>query len=205
MNRWSTQTSKNTSYLAHYRRRKKIARYGKLFYKLTLVIVFLGVAASTPILENIPRQIMERFSRTTSSVEDSKLPKVTHARKKTGGTNTMATARASFPICGSGRRVTCTVDGDTVWYKGEKIRLVGIDAPEVSNPSCNREAALGRKATRRLSQILSRQKFTLMRSGKDRYGRTLGNFLMGGQPAGNLLVQEGLAKRYRGGKARWCV
>lgn len=31
-------------------------------------------------------------------------------------------------MCGSGKRVTCVVDGDTIWLRGEKIRLQGFDA-----------------------------------------------------------------------------
>ena len=58
--------------------------------------------------------------------------------------------RANFPVCASAKRHTCIVDGDTVWLKGEKMRLSGINAPEAGNPKCRREAELAEKATRRL-------------------------------------------------------
>ena len=44
------------------------------------------------------------------------------------------------------RRHTCVVDGDTLWYEGTKIRLIGIDAPEVQG-RCANEHELARQAT----------------------------------------------------------
>ena len=34
-------------------------------------------------------------------------------------------------ICGSGRRSSCIVDGDTFWLKGAKYRIANIDTPEL--------------------------------------------------------------------------
>ena len=66
-----------------------------------------------------------------------------------------AFAQPAFAIgkCGSGKRVTCVVDGDTFWLKGEKIRVQGYDAPETTTNICggNRDIQLGRKATDRLT------------------------------------------------------
>ena len=111
---------------------------------------------------------------------------------------------AKFPICGPAKRYTCTVDGDTVWLRGEKIRLKGIDAPEVSQPKCGSEAALAARATSRLGYILSANEWVISRSGKDRYGRTLAQFWIGNKTAGDMLVKEGLARKWRGHKEDWC-
>lgn len=112
---------------------------------------------------------------------------------------------ADFPLCGEGRRYTCTVDGDTVWLEGEKIRLAGIDAPELSSPDCASERALAREATVRLSEILSSREWQLVREGKDRYGRTLATFHSSGETAGSRLVREGLARPWSGRKESWCL
>lgn len=58
----------------------------------------------------------------------------------------------NISICGSGKRITCVVDGDTIWIDGEKIRLEGFNAPEVSG-QCNRERELAQRATRELQAI----------------------------------------------------
>jgi endonuclease YncB( thermonuclease family) len=41
-----------------------------------------------------------------------------------------ATLVVEVPICDSGPRVNCVVDGDTVWVDRVKYRLEGINAPE---------------------------------------------------------------------------
>jgi endonuclease YncB( thermonuclease family) len=75
-------------------------------------------------------------------------------------------------FCYSGLRINCVVDGDTVWVAGEKIRLQSIDAPEIDG-KCAYEKDLAQRAKHRLNEILSAEPFSVARSGKDRYGRTL--------------------------------
>lgn len=108
--------------------------------------------------------------------------------------------------CGSGKRVTCVVDGDTIWLKGEKIRLMGYDTPETTTQICGgqREVNLGHKATARLVQLLNNNKWKLYRSGKDRYGRTLATLRIKGMNVGNILIREGLARRWPNGREFWC-
>lgn len=116
--------------------------------------------------------------------------------------------RAVFPVCRSGKRVTCVVDGDTIWYRGAKIRLADIDTPEVGQPACAREAALGRQATERLRALLNAGAFTLDPPPggrtRDRFGRELRVVKRGGQSLGEVLVREGLANRWGGPRRAWC-
>ena len=51
-----------------------------------------------------------------------------------------------FKPCHGGMRVTCVVDGDTLWLAGDKIRLADINTPEVSRPAASPS---GRWAKRR--------------------------------------------------------
>lgn len=116
--------------------------------------------------------------------------------------------RALFPVCRSGKRVTCVVDGDTIWYRGAKIRLADIDTPEVTQPACAREAALGRQATERLRALLNAGAFTLEPPPggrtRDRFGRELRLVKRDGQSLGEVLVREGLASRWGGPRRTWC-
>lgn len=68
------------------------------------------------------------------------------------------------------------VDGDTLHLCGEKIRLIGIDAPEKAG-HCRpgRICAQGdpQTSTESLEAVAKRGKFAVRRFGKDRYGRTL--------------------------------
>ncbi|MGY6550524.1 MAG: thermonuclease family protein [Erythrobacter sp.] len=116
--------------------------------------------------------------------------------------------RALFPICGRGRRVTCVIDGDTIWYRGTKIRIADINTPEVSDPECAAEAQLADKATRRMQELLNAGAFTLAPNpdgrSTDRYGRNLNIITRGGESLGQVLVREGLAHEWGGYRRGWC-
>jgi hypothetical protein len=106
-------------------------------------------------------------------------------------------------ICIGPIRHNCVVDGDTVWVDGEKIRLQSMDAPEIDG-RCSYERDLAQRATRRLSAILSSSPFSVSRSGKDRYGRTLAAIYNSNGEVGAMMVREGLARIWRGRREPWC-
>lgn len=113
-----------------------------------------------------------------------------------------------FAPCSGGQRHTCVVDGDTLWLDGAKIRLANINTPEVSQPGCAGERALGEAATRRLVALLNAGPFTLERQGSrdaDRYGRLLRVASRNGVSLGQVLVAEGLAEEWQGRRSDWCA
>ncbi|MDJ0641587.1 MAG: thermonuclease family protein [Erythrobacter sp.] len=116
--------------------------------------------------------------------------------------------RAHFPICSGSHRITCVVDGDTIWYRGSKIRIADIDTPEVSRPGCEREAAIGRRAMVRIQALLNAGAFTLSPASDgrdvDRFGRKLRVVMRDGMSLGETLIAEGLAERWGGPKVAWC-
>lgn len=118
------------------------------------------------------------------------------------------TEQARFELCSGPVRVTCVVDGDTIWYRGEKIRIADLDTPEVSNPGCANEAAMGRKATVRLQALLNAGPFSLAPNpdgrAEDDYGRSLLLVTRGGASLGAVLVDEGLAEEWGGPRRDWC-
>ncbi len=94
-------------------------------------------------------------------------------------------------------RVKSVHDGDTLTLKnGDKIRLIGINAPEVARKSRPAEA-FGNAARDYLRQRLPRGAAIELQFGaekKDRYGRTLAHvFLPGGENIQAALLQQGLA------------
>ena len=86
--------------------------------------------------------------------------------------------------------VTRVVDGDTVEVStGAKIRLIGIDTPEVGQ--CGYAPA-----AQRLQALVAGKGVTLApgaRDDVDKYGRLLRYLDVAGTDAGYTLVQEGLA------------
>ncbi len=116
--------------------------------------------------------------------------------------------RGTFAACRGARRVTCVVDGDTIWYQGEKIRIADINAPELSHPSCAYEKDLAQDATDRLTVLLNAGAFALApwpRRHIDQYGRSLYVIERGGGSLGMVLVREGLAERWKGYRGNWCA
>lgn len=115
--------------------------------------------------------------------------------------------QARFHLCGRRVHDDCVVDGDTIHYRGEKIRVADINAPEVSEPQCDHELDLGEQATDRLLALLNQGRFSLAPlpdRDEDRYGRKLRTITRGGESLGMVLVREGLAERWRGYRRDWC-
>lgn len=113
----------------------------------------------------------------------------------------------SWPRCSAGA-TDCVVDGDTFRSNGQTIRIADIDAPETGSAKCASEAELGRKATERLRTMLGEAPFTMTRySDRDRdsYGRLLRVVRRDGRSIGLMLVSEGLARPWGGGRRPWCV
>lgn len=114
----------------------------------------------------------------------------------------------TFGKCHSGGGLNCVVDGDTFWIDGEKIRIADIDTPETHPARCAEEARLGNAATDRLQVLLNAGAFELQPINRDtnRFGRKLRIVMRNGQSLGGVLVSEGLARNYEGGRRDgWCA
>jgi micrococcal nuclease len=113
---------------------------------------------------------------------------------------------ARFGRCLGPIRGTCVVDGDTFWLDGTKIRIADINTPEISEPKCAAELALGERATERLVMLLNDGGFSLetIDRDEDAYGRKLRMVTRAGDSLGQMLVAEGLAERWTGPRRNWC-
>jgi endonuclease YncB( thermonuclease family) len=114
------------------------------------------------------------------------------------------------------------LDGDTIRTRGAVYRLVGFDTPESgSSARCERERQLAAAATRRLRQLVAGGGLILTRvrcacaagtEGTQRcnFGRLCGTLRARGREVGEILIAEGLARRYVCGRSRcpprepWC-
>jgi micrococcal nuclease len=91
--------------------------------------------------------------------------------------------------------VTHVVDGDTVWVKTSasqpplKVRLQGIDAPEICQPG-------GVQARDALKSRFMGQSVTVTSGAHDDYGRTVGTVYWQGQDMARWLVANGHAWVY---------
>ncbi|HEX6219226.1 MAG TPA: thermonuclease family protein [Sphingomicrobium sp.] len=116
-----------------------------------------------------------------------------------------------FTRCGRGRGHACVIDGDTFKLGERKIRIIGIDAPELRG-QCPAETRLAEAATARLQALLNQGPFVMVGridDMRDRYGRDL-RALSRTQADGTEqsiaadMRASGLARRYKGFKEGWC-
>jgi micrococcal nuclease len=112
-------------------------------------------------------------------------------------------------------KILMVVDGDTVdvdidlgfgvWMHKERVRMMGIDTPE-SRTRDSVEKQFGLASKDKLKSLLpigSMQilKTEIDKSGEDakgKFGRILGDFLIEGKRASEILIEEGFAVAYHG-------
>ncbi|WP_338240507.1 thermonuclease family protein [Aurantiacibacter hainanensis] len=73
--------------------------------------------------------------------------------------------------------LACTVtDGDTIRCGDERIRITGIDAPETRACRRGRQCVPGdgQASTHAMERLVDGARLSIVRLGRDRYGRTLG-------------------------------
>ena len=91
----------------------------------------------------------------------------------------------------------CTVtDGDTIRCGDERVRLLGIDAPELPG-HCRRGRECvpgdGLASKRSLERLIGGRPVRLERFGRDRYDRTLAYVFVGGVNLSCAQIQNGRA------------
>lgn len=99
------------------------------------------------------------------------------------------------------------VDGDSILLDGQEWRLVGFDTPETTRATCEGERRAGIFAQRRLAELLGAGRPIVLHptGGRDRHKRPLGRLEVGGEDVGAILVAEGYARPYNGGRRKgWC-
>ncbi|MFG1429014.1 thermonuclease family protein [Roseixanthobacter glucoisosaccharinicivorans] len=87
------------------------------------------------------------------------------------------------------------VDGDTLRILDLRVRLDGIDAPELAQ-TCGAPRAVwpcGAAAHHRLAQLLDVPLVTCRLRGTDVYGRRIGTCTARGRDVARVMVEEGLA------------
>jgi endonuclease YncB( thermonuclease family) len=90
------------------------------------------------------------------------------------------------------------VDGDTIHLGDAKIRLKGIDSPEMEQ-TCSRSGrsyACGDEARRALVELVGGAPVQCRASGRDRYQRILARCTVNGTDIGTRMVESGWAVSY---------
>lgn len=86
------------------------------------------------------------------------------------------------------RQLVRAIDGDTLRYGADRIRIRGYNAPERSDPG-------GLEATLRLQDLLHEGTIKIVPHGRDVYGRTLADVFVNGQNVAEVMTTEGYGRR----------
>jgi endonuclease YncB( thermonuclease family) len=97
------------------------------------------------------------------------------------------------------------VDGDTLEVRGEKLRLQGIDAPELAQTceAAGRPVPCGKLAAEHLDELIGSRTLNCAVEGRDRYGRGLARCQAGGRDVAEAMTRDGWAlsdRRYSDGR-----
>lgn len=87
-------------------------------------------------------------------------------------------------------------DGDSLWVGSDRVRLTGLDAPELDQVCWRPDGSewpCGRAARDEMARLLARGRVSCEPEGEDRFGRVLARCAVDGDDLGAALVRAGLA------------
>jgi micrococcal nuclease len=115
-----------------------------------------------------------------------------------------AAARAGrFGQCYDSDGPNCVLDGDTIYVRGRKVEIAGIEAPRIQGWGCADERTRGIDAAVRLADRLNSGQVTLGKPFRDPSGRAVRPVTVNGSDLGEKMIAGGLARR-AGDPQGWC-
>jgi endonuclease YncB( thermonuclease family) len=178
--------------------RHSLARSGRLGVALAAMTFALGLFLGIVIAPDIGRQVRANPAPTPTPAA----PPATETPKLIRGTHAAEVLRV--------------IDGDTfearvhVWPGIDittRVRLRGIDAPELGGARCAEERTKAEMAREALRTMLSEGDVAVLRVGLDKYGgRVLADATTRATPdVSAAMLAKGLARPYTGGRREgWC-
>ena len=88
--------------------------------------------------------------------------------------------------------VTKVLDGDTLIIQNQKIRLYGIDAPELAQKSFD-SVAIGKMSKSYLEELVLGKVIEVTYSKRGYYRRIIGEVWLSGQSVNLLMLEQGMA------------
>ncbi len=116
------------------------------------------------------------------------------------------TYQARFFLCGTAKQDDCVSSPDRFVFHGQKIRLVGIEVPDIKKPRCDAERIKASDAELRVRAFLDSGPFELRTwQGNDDEvdGHRLRDVTRNGMSLSEILVRDGLAHK-PGASGGWC-
>lgn len=111
----------------------------------------------------------------------------------------------NFGQCYNTDEGNCVVDGGTINFGGDKVRIAGMEAPGIDGAKCDAERTRGISAAVKLVDLLNGGNVTVSRSFRDASGRMVREVLVNGDDVGKTMISAGLAREAGSGEPDWCA
>nr|CAD6409633.1 membrane protein [Rhizobium sp. Q54] len=114
--------------------------------------------------------------------------------------------QTKFYLCGTAKQDDCVITADSFMLKGEKIRIAGIEVPDIKKPRCEAERIKASDAKLRVRAFLDSGTFEVYAANagdQDSSGQKIRAISRNGVSLSDILVREGLARR-PGSTGGWC-
>jgi micrococcal nuclease len=170
-------------------RRKRFRRRIALTFVLVLAIA-VGLLAGTRLVA--PQRVASSIGGNSQSRDSAP---VLFSSQRPQEPPAAQSTRAPVPAALTSAGVSCSVvDGDTLHCNGERIRLLGVDAPELpGHCRIGRHCVPGDPfaASSALETAVRGGDLQISAVGTDRYGRTLANIYAHGRNISCALIRQG--------------
>ena len=114
--------------------------------------------------------------------------------------------QTKFYLCGTAKQDDCVIAADSFMLQGEKIRIAGIEVPDIRKPRCEAERIKASDAKLRVRAFLDSGPFDVIAANagdEDSGGQKIRAVTRNGVSLSDILVREGLARR-PGSTGGWC-
>jgi endonuclease YncB( thermonuclease family) len=139
-------------------------------------------------------------------VQEASAAAIARSGGAAGGSLPAGTYQARFFLCGTAKQDDCVSSPDRFVFHGQKIRLVGIEVPDIKKPRCDAERIKASDAELRVRAFLDSGPFELRTwQGNDDEvdGHRLRDVTRNGMSLSDILVRDGLAHK-PGASGGWC-
>ena len=110
----------------------------------------------------------------------------------------------AFGHCYNQGGPNCVVDGDTIYFAGEKVEIAGMDAPEIRGAHCEEESTRGIQSAVRLVQLLDSGKVTVGGPMRDLDGQVRRTVEVDGRSVAQRMIDAGVARDLASASVGWC-
>ncbi|HEX2148245.1 MAG TPA: hypothetical protein VHG11_11440 [Pseudorhizobium sp.] len=114
--------------------------------------------------------------------------------------------QTKFYLCGTAKQDDCVIAADSFMLEGQKIRIAGIEVPDIRKPRCEAERIKASDAKLRVRAFLDSGPFDVVAANaedEDSGGQKIRAVSRNGVSLSDILVREGLARR-PGSAGGWC-